>query len=89
MSESAQVAAEQGSQPAIRLLGDLQRINPQPGDVFLLKLDQYVPMDTVELIRQMLRSEMPGIKVIVLEKGMSAEIISRQRAELLLDKAAG
>ena len=57
-------------EPAIRFVGDFQRLKPEPGDVFVLSCDAEMSRETVEILKAQISPLLGGAKVIVLAKGM-------------------
>lgn len=60
----------------IRFLGDLQRIQPQPGDVFVLTVEQSISYETAERLRSMVGSALNGAKMLVLSDGVRLECVA-------------
>ncbi len=60
----------------IQFLGDLQRLEVRPGDIFVLKVPEKLTAQMVERIRAMLISALGGKnKVIVLDHGWELGIV--------------
>jgi len=76
------------TRPAIRFLGDMQRIVPNAGDVFVIRCDTMIPADAEKHIQYAFHQVLPGARCIVLSKGMTLECIAAQSAALELDKMA-
>ncbi len=71
---------------AIRFIGDLQRVEVQEGDFFVLSCNEELPQDTVERIHASFKSIAGDVPLLVLGKGMSLEVLDRTRALAKLDK---
>jgi len=59
----------------IRYLGDMQRLQVQPGDVYVLTLANPTHMLARKQIKDYWDFKMPGIKLIILEEGMKLGVI--------------
>lgn len=59
----------------IRFIGDLQRLSPQPGDVFVITTDDIISMEQRHAIVAAWVSAMPGHKVLLLDRGMKIGVI--------------
>lgn len=65
----------------IRFLGDMQRVRPQPGDVFVLRIEQHLTRDRIESVRRQWESVMgTDVKLIVLDGGTQLDLLSRPAA---------
>jgi pyruvate kinase len=62
-------------QPQIRYLGDMQRLQPQPGDMFVLTCEQHLDQATAERIKAELSGVLGGAKVLVLDGGMKLGVV--------------
>ncbi|OUM00571.1 hypothetical protein [Variovorax sp. JS1663] len=60
----------QEEQREIRFLGDLQRLQPKPGDVFVLTVDRSLSIEQCEHLRSYWKQVMGDIKVLVLTEGL-------------------
>lgn len=92
MTESTNAApVDQAQRPeaAIRFIGDLQRVQMQPGDFFVLSCNEELPQETVAFIHHEFKKIAGEVPLLVLGKGMSIEAIDRSRALARLDRAAG
>lgn len=54
----------------INFTGDLQRIQPQPGDVFVLTTEQSLSCEVAEQLKAHLEHVLPGHTVLVLSDGL-------------------
>lgn len=70
--------AAKAEEPAIRFLGDMQRLQPKPGDVFVLTCEQRVDQATAERIRAMVSGTLNGAKVLVLDGGLKLGVVAAQ-----------
>lgn len=68
--------AAKADEPAIRFLGDMQRLQPQPGDVFVLTCEQRLDQATAERIKAELSGVLGGAKVLVLDSGLKLGAVS-------------
>ncbi len=64
-----QHVADQPNQ-GINFLGDLQRLEPGPGDVFVLQCEQKIDKDVAEAMSAYIGARLGGAKVLVLGNGM-------------------
>lgn len=53
----------------VRYLGDLQRIEVKPGDLFVLKVPGKISLETAERIREQWERATDGTKLIIIEDG--------------------
>ena len=66
----------------IRFVGEMTRIVPQPGDVFVLTSQHPIDMQTTEYLREgLLKALGSDVKVLVLGDGLKLEVMSQQDAE--------
>lgn len=63
-------------EPQIRFLGDMQRLQPQPGDVFVLTCEERLDSATAERIKAELSGKLGGATVLVLDCGMTLGCIA-------------
>jgi hypothetical protein len=61
----------------IRFVGDLQRVQPQPGDVFVLTCDQNLSCHQAELLREAFARAMPTATLLILDAGMKLGVIGQ------------
>lgn len=61
--------------PEIRYLGDMQRLQPQPGDVYVLFHERLLSIGQSTRLRDYFQAVVPGSKVIVLDGGMKLGLI--------------
>lgn len=54
----------------IRFLGDLQRLRPEPGDVFVLTCEGRLSAESADHLRRYLAEALNGAKVLVLDSGL-------------------
>lgn len=59
----------------IRFLCDLQRLIPQPGDVFVITTELHLSMEQRHVIIALWENVMPGHKVLMLDGGLKIGII--------------
>lgn len=76
------VAAKAEAKPAaveqqIRYLGDMQRLQPKPGDVFVLTCDQALDEETAARISTMMSANLNGAPVLVLGEGMKLGVVQQ------------
>ncbi len=65
----------------IHFLGDLQRLEVRPGDVFVLKTNKILSREAVERLRDYLAASLGcENKIIVLGDGMELGVLSRDEA---------
>jgi hypothetical protein len=69
--------AAKTEEPAIRFLGDMQRLQPKPGDVFVLTCEQALDQDTAECIKNHLSAVLGGAKVLVLDGGLKLGVVGQ------------
>lgn len=55
---------------------DIKRVEFKPGDTLVLRVDRPLRIEEAELMRSQINRLIPGVPVIVLERGMSLEILS-------------
>lgn len=60
----------------IRFIGDLQRVEAKPGDVFVLKCERRMSVEQSLAARKYLSDALGGAKVIVLDAGMTLGVCS-------------
>lgn len=61
----------------IRFVGDLQRLQPQPGDVFVLTVDRDINMEQSDILRRYWEQVMgPEVKLLVLAPGMKLGVVA-------------
>lgn len=58
----------------IRFTGDLQRLRPEPGDVYVLTTQQRISSDMAARLRSHLSIELNGAKVLVLGDGLTLSV---------------
>jgi len=63
-------------EPPIRFLGDLQRLQVQPGDVLVVQTEQILTGETRERLRAILVDHVPGHRVLVLDRSMSLGVVA-------------
>ncbi len=64
----------------VRFLGDLQRLQPQPGDVYVLSTEHRVDMASAERIEAVLQLALGAdAKVLVLDGGSKLGVIGQQQ----------
>ncbi|CAA2106039.1 hypothetical protein [Variovorax paradoxus] len=83
-AEAKRPAADQ---PQIRYLGDMQRLQPQPGDVFVLTCERPIDTATAERIKAQLSGQLGGATVLMLGDGLKLEVVAAPRVGV--DLAAG
>ena len=63
----------------IRYLGDIRRVNIQPGDLFVLKCDSRITADQADKMRSIWKSRVCNgadePRLVILERGMELEVI--------------
>lgn len=65
---AATAAGQETAEPReIRFLGDLQRLQPKPGDVFVLQVPGRISNDMADAIRQQWRQIMGDVQLLVLD----------------------
>lgn len=64
-------------EPTVRFLGDMERIQPQPGDVFVLTLNtpSFTPQ-TADLIRKSVGKTLGTERILVFGAGMKLGVVS-------------
>lgn len=67
-------------QPEIRFLGDLQRLRPEPGDVFVMHYGGMLTREQGEAIRRLWKEAMGDAKLLVLERGITLGCIAKPDA---------
>lgn len=88
MNDSTNSSGTQEREPAgIRFVGDLQRVQAQPGDFFVLSCEELLSMDSIDAIRNHFKQIAGDVPLLVLGKGMSLEVVDRARALAKLEKA--
>jgi hypothetical protein len=65
----------------IRFLGDLQRIERKPGDVFVLRVEQSISMQTHARLQEIWErvwtdTDVPIPKLLVLDSGMKIGVVA-------------
>lgn len=61
----------------VRFVGDLTRVNVQPGDVFVLRCEQHLPKPAIERIHAQFESVMgKGTRLLVLGGGMQLGVVN-------------
>ena len=60
----------------IQFIGDMQSLALKPGDVLVLKCPGKVSYDTAEKLRDMIETQFPGHKALVLDDGLELGVIS-------------
>ena len=60
---------DEGKEPEreIRFLGDLQRLQPKPGDVFVLQVPGRISNDMADVIRQQWKQIMGDVPLLVVD----------------------
>lgn len=69
-------AAAKAEATAIRFLGDMQRLQPQAGDVFVLTCEESLDQATAGCIKDHLSGVLGGAKVLVLDRGMKLGVVA-------------
>ena len=54
----------------VRYLGDLQRLQLEPGDILVLRTKELISADTADRLHENFKRILPGHKVIVLDAGI-------------------
>lgn len=83
-AEAKRPAADQSQ---IRYLGDMQRLQPQPGDVFVLTCERPIDTATAERIKAQLSGQLGGATVLVLDGGLKLCVAAA--SSVGVDLAAG
>lgn len=65
----------------IRWLGDLTRVQPQPGDVFVLQTEHCLMPAQREHLKAAFRSVFGDAKVLVLEGGVTLGVMGKEQPE--------
>lgn len=68
------------SEPEIKYLGDVQRLELKPGDKVVLTLPYRSTLEVVERIRALLVDKFPDHEILVLEEGTKIGVISEASA---------
>lgn len=68
-------------EPEIRYLGELQRLELKPGDVFVLSVPRELSNEEARIIRKQWDDNMPGVKLIVLSEGMTLGVVSADNVQ--------
>lgn len=65
------------SDQEIRYLGEVQRLEMKPGDVLVLKVDNFLTVDAKSHIRDVLKAAIgeTGAKALILERGMEIGVL--------------
>jgi hypothetical protein len=63
----------------IRFLGDLQRLEVRPGDVFVLKSRQPLSSEQLKRIHEMWEQNGPGGKLFIQGDGFELGVVSREK----------
>lgn len=58
------------------MIGELQRVELKPGDVFVIHCDMLLTEEAIQVMRDAWDRLMPGHKVIILDKGMRLGVVS-------------
>lgn len=66
------------SDPEIRYLGDVQRLQLGPDDLLVLTTDQHLSSAALDRIRAAVESTIPGQRVVVLTGGMKLGVLSKE-----------
>ena len=68
----------------INIVGDLQKVHPEPGDMFVLTCEQALSMEQAETIRDHIakRLAVDGASVIVLGDGLKLSVVGNAGPEL-------
>lgn len=66
-------------QPEIRFTGELQKIRPEPGDVFVLKVPKPISAEEAGRIKDLLSKELGGAKVLILGDGLDIDCIAQPK----------
>lgn len=66
----------------VRFLGDLQRLQPQPGDVYVLTVPEIIDDHTAARLRDAVSRQIgcPPGKVLVLGEGLKLEVVAPEAA---------
>lgn len=86
---AAPAPAAKADEPAIRILGDLQRVQPQPGDVFVLSCEQRIDAATADRIKAQLSGQLGGATVLVLDAGLKLEVVACPSISVDLGEGSG
>lgn len=68
----------EAEQLQIRYMGDMQRLQPQLGDVFVLTSERLINAATAERIKAELSRQLGGATVVVLDGGMKLGAVAPQ-----------
>ena len=63
----------------IRYLGDLRRLQPEPGDVYVLSIDQRLSVESMARLRQWWAEKMGDAKVLVLDQGGRLGVVAEPK----------
>jgi len=77
VAESAKAPPAAVEQPQIRYLGDMQRLQPQTGDVFVLTCESRIDNDTAQHIKTMVSGALGGATVLVLDGGLKLGVVGK------------
>jgi hypothetical protein len=77
-AESKPAAVEQ----QIRYIGEMQRLQPQPGDVFVLTCEQRIDSATAERIKAEISGLLGGAKVLVLDSGLKLGVVQQSQTAI-------
>ncbi len=76
----------------VRYLGDVSRVNAQPGDIFVLKCNGRLSDQEVERIQALWRDKIcdgaPNPKLLILESGMQLDVIGLGEAREIVTRMA-
>lgn len=64
----------------IRYLGDMQRLELKPGDMFVLSVDEHISQEMAVRLKEQVAQATGCAKVIVLGKGMKLGVVSAEAA---------
>lgn len=62
------------------LLQDVKRLRLEPGDILLVRHERVLSREQRKYLGDVLREEIPGHKIMVLEAGLTFEVVRAQEA---------
>lgn len=67
--------AQQDSGPAVRYLGDMQRLDLQSGDSIVISISHEISMQECDLLMEHVNKQLPDHKVLILGPGMKLGVV--------------
>lgn len=87
---NSSASSDQTEPREIRFLGDMQRLQPNAGDVFVLTCESRLDHDTARRIKAMVSGALGGATVLVLDGGLKLGVVGKAKpASVVVNNTLG